>query len=257
MISSSFSIFNIQISTLDIDGVIKKILNRLECSETLTIHLCNTFTLSLLDLDHRLRKSLELADLNLPDGWPIALMGKKHGIRNAIRGSDLFEAVMSNSDFGPYKHFFLGGKSIDSEKMLKNIESKFPDVKISGSLAPGFHQFEQVDYDHFSNSILKSKADIVWIGLGTPKQDVAILELSKRCPSKVFIPIGIVFDFWAGNVKEAPRYLRTLKLEWLYRLIQEPSKLWRRYFVNSPRFAMRIFNHELRRIFIRHTHFRK
>jgi N-acetylglucosaminyldiphosphoundecaprenol N-acetyl-beta-D-mannosaminyltransferase len=257
MISSSFSILGIPITTLNLEGVVKEISDSLEVGKGLSIHLCNTFTLSLIDSNPQLRKSLEQADINLPDGWPIALVGKTHGIRCAIRGSDLFEGVMNNSDLGPYKHFFLGGKSTNNKTMLKNIKSRFQDVEISGSLAPGFHQFEKDDYDLFSERILKSKADIVWIGLGTPKQDIAILELSARCPSKVFIPIGIVFDFWAGSVKEAPEYMRTLKLEWLHRLIQEPRKMWRRYFVNSPIFAIKILNDKLRRSVIRHEQIRK
>ncbi len=202
-------------------------------------HLCNAFTLSLVD-EPQLRGALQNADLNLPDGTPVAWLGRRAGTRGPVRGPDLVDHVARDSVGTGVGHFFWGGAEGVAQRAARALEERHPGLVVSGCVSPPFGPLSPELLDEAARQVRESGARIVWVGLGTPKQDLAVPGLAERLPHAVVVPVGAAFDFWAGTVKMAPTWLQGTGLEWIYRLAQEPRRLWRRYLVGNPRFMWKV-----------------
>jgi N-acetylglucosaminyldiphosphoundecaprenol N-acetyl-beta-D-mannosaminyltransferase len=200
-------------------------------------HLCNAYTLSLVDSNPALRQALDLADLNLPDGAPVAWLGRRHGALGPVRGPQLVDDVARLGVAEGLRHFFWGGAVGVALRAADRLEARHAGMKTVGTSSPPFRDFTNEEYDQAAQLIADSGAQIVWVGLGTPKQDVAVPELAQRLPDLVIVPVGAAFDFWAGSMSMAPKWIHGSGLEWIYRLCQEPRRLWRRYLLGNPRFA--------------------
>jgi N-acetylglucosaminyldiphosphoundecaprenol N-acetyl-beta-D-mannosaminyltransferase len=204
----------------------------------LQVHLCNAFTLALASNDSDLQRVLLAADLNLADGVPVAWLGRKQGLRQPVRGSWLFSETCKVGVGHGLKHFLLGGDEGVAEKMAARVEAELPGVHVVGVYSPKYGALDDGDVAAFAERIRASGADIVWLGLGTPKQDLMVERLALRLPSAVIVPIGAVFDFWAGRRLEAPPWLQGTGFEWAYRFAQEPRRLWKRYLLGNVRFLL-------------------
>lgn len=201
------------------------------------VHLCNTYTLSEVDRDARLRDALRRADLNLPDGAPVAWLGRRHGITRSVRGPDLVLNVMREGVEHGLSHYLYGGAPGVADRMRIAVEERIPGVKIADCECPPYRELDDAELADLGRRINASGAGIVWIGLGTPKQDYLVDRLAAHT-SATLIPVGAAFNFISGDVPEAPRWLHSSGFEWLFRLMKEPARLWRRYFIGGPRFAV-------------------
>jgi len=199
-------------------------------------HLCNAFTLSLISDDRELADALQRADLNLPDGAPVAWLGRRVGVRGPVRGSTLVTEVATRGRDRGLRHFLCGGAPGVADAMAARLQARVPGTLVVGTLSPPFKALTEKDLDDLALEINEAQAQVIWIGLGTPRQDYAVPELARRCDAAV-VPIGAAFNFWAGTVREAPAALQGHGLEWTYRLAAEPRRLWRRYLIGGPRFA--------------------
>ena len=149
-----------------------------------------------------------------------------------VRGPSLFLDVLDKGRSKGLRHFFIGSTPETLQKLQENILAKFPGVIISGVYSPPFREMtaeEQLQQDEL---IRKSGANIVWLGISSPKQDFEAKRLSVSLPA-VVLAVGAAFDFAAGTQKEAPIWIRRLSLEWLFRLISNPKRLWKRYLVGN------------------------
>ena len=153
-----------------------------------------------------------------------------------IRGVDLLREVLKKSDKRT-GHFFLGTTISNLEKLKTSVESQFPQIRFSGFLAPPFITPSPEVLRGWANEINQSGADLVWLSLGSPKQDIVAAELSKFCDAKI-IAIGAALDFISGSKAEAPAFIQNLHLEWLFRLLHEPKRLWKRYSIGNVFFLM-------------------
>lgn len=210
--------------------------NRLE------VHLCNAYTLSLVDTDPVLRAALRDAHLNLPDGAPVAWLGRHVGLRSPVRGPALLGSVMEAGVAHRIRHYLYGGKPSIAREMARRLMLKFPGVEIVGTESPPFHDLDTEALEELSRRIRESEAHVVWVGLGTPRQDHLVPRLSRELGLPV-IPVGAAFDFWSGHVAEAPAVLHGTGLEWMYRFAKEPRRLWRRYLIGNPRFVRNVLRH--------------
>jgi N-acetylglucosaminyldiphosphoundecaprenol N-acetyl-beta-D-mannosaminyltransferase len=208
------------------------------------VHLCNTYTLSEVDRDPELRSALALADMNLPDGAPIAWLGRRSGVRTVVRGTNLLLDVMRTGNSQGLSHYLYGGAPGIAHRMKKCLEHKIPGVKVVGAECPPYRKLGDDEVAALGRRISSSGAAIVWIGLGTPKQDYLVHRLAPYTKATL-VPVGAAFDFISGNVKEAPKWLHGSGFEWLYRLIGEPERLWRRYLIGGPRFMIVACRHAL------------
>ncbi|CAN7470417.1 WecB/TagA/CpsF family glycosyltransferase [Arthrobacter sp. LjRoot78] len=198
----------------------------------LDVHFLNAYSIALSESDADYRKCLLDSAYNFPDGKPISVLNRlRSGRLVQVRGPGFFESVM---DFGRefrIRHYLLGSTPKTLEKLQTNLENRYPGIEIVGSFSPPFRQMspaEQIDQDQ---QIKESGAQIVWVGLGTPKQDFEAARLAAAGLNAV--AIGAAFDFSAGTKVEAPAWLSKVGLEWLFRFATEPKRLWRRYLVGN------------------------
>ena len=164
-----------------------------------------------------------------------------------IRGSDFMRAVLE-SDLGARRHFLIGSNPEQLLKLSRFFSTNYPRVQVSGSFAPPI-----TDHETIIEMVLKIRelqiSDIVWVGLGSPKQDFIASEISRKLNISA-VGIGAAFDYLSGNKKEAPMMFRLSSMEWFYRLMLEPRRLWRRYLIGNSKFlwlALRALLQSLRR----------
>ncbi|WP_433802930.1 WecB/TagA/CpsF family glycosyltransferase [Actinomycetospora sp. CA-084318] len=209
-------------------------------SEGADVHLCNAYTLSLADQNAGYRFMLQNASLNLADGKSVAWMNKLVGVTaegaDRVRGNDLFLDVVEQGQFHGTRHYLLGSTPEVVEKLRDELLRRFPAASIVGVESPPFRPLTDDERAEQAARIRESGADIVWVGLGTPKQDRAAVELARDA-GVVAVAIGAAFDFIAGNKPEAPTWMQHSGLEWVHRFSSEPRRLWRRYLFGNSRFV--------------------
>lgn len=245
----TYVVCGVPITAVTPDEASRLVVERAAAGVGTQVHLCNAFTLSLVD-DQELLGVLQRADLNLPDGTPVAWLGRKAGTRGPVRGPDLVDNVARDSVPSGISHFFWGGAEGVAEQAAKTLSNRHPGMLVAGCASPPFEPLSSVLLDEAVRQVKESGAQIVWVGLGTPKQDLAVLGLGERLPSAVIIPVGAAFDFWAGTLKMAPGWLQGTGLEWVYRWVQEPRRLWSRYLLGNPRFLAKVVWERLARRFL-------
>jgi N-acetylglucosaminyldiphosphoundecaprenol N-acetyl-beta-D-mannosaminyltransferase len=189
--------------------------------------------------DTELQRIHNAAGLVTPDGMPLVWLLKLGGIRYADRvyGPDLMLALFERAQSRGYRHFFYGATEDTIERLSGNLLKKFPGSVIAGSYAPPFRPLTAEEDDDVVRRINQSGADIVWVGLSTPKQERWMADHVMRLGGSVLIGVGAAFDFHAGLKRQAPRWMQRNGLEWLFRLLTEPRRLARRYLTNIPRFV--------------------
>jgi N-acetylglucosaminyldiphosphoundecaprenol N-acetyl-beta-D-mannosaminyltransferase len=178
--------------------------------------------------------------INLPDGTPVHWMMQRTTRRSTlaperVRGPSLFaESLAADSD-QPVRHYFLGGTPGTLAGLRDRITREFPDLDVAGMYSPPFGPVTPELVNDWADRISASGATIVWLGLGSPKQDIASTLLAPRVGLHC-IGVGAAFDFLAGTQSEAPQWTQRLALEWAYRLATEPRRLWRRYLLGNLQF---------------------
>ncbi len=176
------------------------------------------------------------AALNLPDGMPIVWLGRLRGHRvERTCGPDLMDHLLRSSGIGSLSHFFLGGKEGVAQKLADRYQSVVPGLRIAGIHTPPFRPMTADENAAVVAKIKASGADIVWLGISSPKQDVWMRDHVDQLP-QTLIGVGATFDFLSGEVRRAPVWMQRCGLEWLFRLLSEPRRLWRRYIILAPQF---------------------
>lgn len=188
--------------------------------------------------DPVLRRILNSAFLNVPDGMPLVWMGKGDGIKGMVRvhGPDLMLAVCRMSVDRGWSHFLYGGRAGIAERLADSLRDRFPGIRIAGAFTPPFGPLRGEEECRFIAQISEAKADILWVGLSTPKQEYFMAENIARLPVTLMFGVGAAFDLHSGQTRDAPKWMKTHGLEWLFRLFQEPRRLWRRYIRVVPCF---------------------
>jgi len=202
----------------------------------ITVNNVHTVVKSVLNKEYK--EVLNNSFLSLPDGKPLSLVAKLKGEKNINRifGPSFFEKTLDWGQTDGIKHYFFGASVETLEKMNNLIMYRFPSTIISGSFSPPYREFTFEDNELFLKRMNESSADIFWIGLGAPKQEIWMYENYKKLDHGVMIGIGAGFNYLAGNTKHAPEWMKNASLEWLFRLIQEPGRLWKRYLVTNNLF---------------------
>ena len=189
--------------------------------------------------DHALRDIHNAAGLVTPDGMPLVWISRLRGFRQADRvyGPDLMLAVAEQSVAWGTRHFLYGAADGVPERLAERLQARFPGLNIVGAYSPPFRPLTPEEDEAVVAMINDSGADIVWVGLSTPKQERWMHAHVGRLQAPVLVGVGAAFDFHAGLKKQAPRWMQRSGTEWLFRLCTEPKRLWRRYARNNPRFV--------------------
>lgn len=178
----------------------------------------------------------------LPDGSPLSRYSRRHGFPQACRvtGPDLMiEMLKISSQYG-YRHFFYGSTPEVLENMRKVIERDYPGAVIAGMYSPPFRPVTEAEDDEVVNMINEAAPDFIWVGLGAPKQEEWMYSHSLRTKG-LMLGVGAGFDYLAGELKRAPMWMQKFSLEWLYRLMQEPKRLWKRYMTSNLKFILYLY----------------
>lgn len=178
--------------------------------------------------------------LAIPDGKPLQILGKVKGQPNATRlfGPTVMEKFIDWGRSEGLTHFFLGSSESNLDKLRTVINQKYPSAKIVGMIAPPFKPVAAWNNSAFIEAINEAKPDFIWVGLGAPKQERWMHSQYRQVRHGVMVGIGAGFDYMAGNTKHAPEWMKNASLEWLYRLTQEPKRLWKRYLMTIPPFLI-------------------
>lgn len=203
------------------------------------ICLSNVHTTVMSDKNEEYKKIQNAAFLALPDGSPLALVQRLRGYRGAeqVAGPDLMPELWKATEHTDISHYFYGSSQETIEALEKNLRKKYPGLKIAGMEAPPFRPLTKEEDEEAVKRMNDSGAAIVWIGLGAPKQEKWMYE-HRETVNALMLGVGAGFDFHAGTVKRAPGWMRNHYLEWLYRLIQDPKRLWKRYVETNGKFLL-------------------
>ena len=189
--------------------------------------------------DEQLRQIHNASGLTTPDGMPLVWLGRLAGHRSIDRvyGPDLMLAMSEVSAAKGYRNYYYGGAEGVPEKLADSLQNRFPGLQVAGAFSPPFRPLTEEEDAQVIKKINESGADIVWIGLSTPKQERWAAAHVGRLKTPVLIGVGAAFDFHTGRVKQAPRWIQRSGFEWFYRMVQDPKRLAKRYLINNPRFV--------------------
>lgn len=198
--------------------------------------------------DSSFKNILNATDLVVPDGMPLVWLGQHQGhvLRRRVYGPDLLLAFCEESAGRGYGHFFYGGEPGVSERLAESLKTRFPGLNVVGTYSPPFRPLSVKEDVELLEMIGRAAPDVLWVGLGTPKQERWMHEHKDRLRVPVLVSIGAAFDLLSGRRKQAPSWMREHGLEWFFRLLQEPRRLWRRYLVCGSQFLAYVLLDTLR-----------
>ncbi|MEV6290593.1 WecB/TagA/CpsF family glycosyltransferase [Streptomyces sp. NPDC051896] len=192
-----------------------------------------------------LRRAYNASGLSVPDGMPMVWAGHRAGAHwmRRVYGPDLMLTVLARAAERGWSSFLYGGAPGVPELLGEQLVARIPGLKIVGAYSPPFRSLTADESDAVAAMINASGADLVWVGIGAPKQELWMAEHRSSLDAHVLIGVGAAFDFHAGLKPQAPQWMQRSGLEWTYRLATEPRRLWRRYLFNNPAYLGRIALH--------------
>ena len=198
--------------------------------------------------DDELKAIHHRAGLVAADGVPLVWIARWRGYRQISRvsGADFVPAFCAHSVSKGYRHFFYGGAEGVADQLAEGMAARHAGLEVAGTYTPPFRPLTEAEKTEVTELIEASGADVVWVGLSTPKQEYWMGEFSERLTTKVLFGVGAAFDYNTGRVKRAPRWMQHAGLEWAFRLICEPKRLWRRYLIDMPRFLWLLVRETMR-----------
>lgn len=229
-------LLNTYVNNVDMDETLSAIFKMVENSEKKYIVAINVDVVIKIENDSYLKSITDNADMVLVDGKPLIWISKIHKrpVKEKVSGSDLVPLLCEKSAKRGYSLFIIGGKEGIAKKAKLKLEQKYPNIKVVGTYAPpfGFEKDEE-ELDKINNLISEKKPDLLIVCFGCPKQEKWVYENYQKYDAKVSICAGATVDFLAGNVNRAPRWMSDYGLEWFYRFLQEPKRMFKRYFIDD------------------------
>jgi N-acetylglucosaminyldiphosphoundecaprenol N-acetyl-beta-D-mannosaminyltransferase len=246
-VSSPVNVLGVGISPINMREALDRIDGWITRREPHYVCVCTVHTVMQCRRSERLRSVVNASGMNTPDGMPLVWLSRMAGNAGVSRvyGPDLMLAVMERSKQAGYRHFFYGGRPGVVERLRERFAQRFPWVQVVGSLTPPFASVEGLATQEAAALIDQTRPDLVWVGISTPKQELWMSLMRSRLSAPVLIGVGAAFDFHAGSVAQAPRWMQQAGLEWFFRLLREPRRLWRRYLVDNPWFLFELLRQKL------------
>jgi len=225
------NILGVQVSAINMSLAIEAFENWIKEGEK--TYVCVTPAHSVMDCvqDHRLYPLFNNSGMTTPDGMSLAWLLKLKGYKNVKRvaGSDLMREVLAYSVQRGWKHYFYGGAIGTPEKLSQHFKSTYPEIKIVGAYSPPFRNLTRDEELEITSQINATQPDIIWVGISSPKQERWMAKHINELSASVLVGVGAAFDFLSGQKQRAPLWMQKTGLEWLFRLITEPKRLWPRY----------------------------
>ncbi|PZS10164.1 MAG: glycosyltransferase [Solirubrobacterales bacterium] len=200
---------------------------------------CNVHTVMAAGEDSELRRALLSSSVNVPDGQPLvwAINALGHPLAGRVYGPELMSLAWEHGSRCRQRFYLYGGRNQGALVQLAlNLRRRYPGVRVVGGYSPPHRPLTDQEQEKVTRDINRARADIVWVGIGVPKQEKWMSQMRPRLNAPLLVGVGAAFDFHAGLVPQAPYWIQEAGLEWAYRLAHEPRRLWRRYLRYNPRF---------------------
>lgn len=231
------SIMGVNIAVIDMDKLIayaEKNINDLAGK-----YLCvgNVHTTVMAYENEEYKKIQNDAVMVIPDGGPLVSVAHKRGYKEMKRttGPSFMMEMLERSKINGCSHYFYGGSEDTLEKLRKVLEKKYPEAKIAGMYSPPYRELTEKEENKAIDDINKANPDFIWVGLGAPKQEKWMAK-HQGIVNGFMVGVGAAFDYAAGNIKRAPEWMQKSNMEWFYRLLQDPKRLFKRYLYTNPKF---------------------
>ncbi|MDM7490515.1 WecB/TagA/CpsF family glycosyltransferase [Rhodococcus sp. CSLK01-03] len=232
--------------TVTMERAVELVVAAAEERRPVPVRLSNAYCVALASQESTYERTLSDTGLTFADGmpvvWAMRLRNPSGHVVSRVRGPSFFNEVIAKSRTANLTNFLLGTTSETLAQLEVELFNRYPGVRIAGSYAPPFSPLGEQFYEECASQIAAADPDIVWVALGTPKQDYLAAELAHRT-GRPCVAVGAAFDFVAGSVREAPNWVQRSGFEWAYRFASEPRRLWRRYVFGNLRFIYSVFVH--------------
>ena len=236
------NILGVGISAISLTEAIQQIATWIEERSRHYVNVCTVHTVMECFRNQILRNIVNKSGMVTPDGMPLVWLCRYHryNVVTRVYGPDLMLAFCEYSVPRGYRHFFYGGESGIPQKLVKELERRYPGLQVAGTYSPPLRAVGEMEEPTVIESINSTNPDVVWVGLGTPKQDFWVAQHRPLLNTPILVAVGAAFDFLTGMVPQAPAWMQRNGLEWLFRLICEPRRLAHRYLVYNPLFIMHV-----------------
>ena len=235
-------VLGVGVSAIDMDAAIDEITAWVEQGEHHYVCVTGVHGVMESQRDPDLKRIHNESGLTTPDGMPMVWAGRRAGAvdMDRVYGPDLMLALAERAAAQGWRSFFYGGKDGVADTLVARLQAKYPGFISVGTYSPPFRALTPEEDAAIIERIDASGAELVWVGLSTPKQERWMASHVGRLRAAALLGVGAAFDIHAGTLPQAPRWMQRRGLEWAYRLFREPRRLWRRYLYNNPRYLLAI-----------------
>jgi len=240
--SHKLNLLGVRVSAVDLPTAVAEMELAIVEGRRAYVSTCPVYTLMQGHERHEVRAALNGADWVTPDGMPVAWALRwfgAHGV-GRVYGPDLMLALAELSARQGYAQYYLGGGPGVAEALAIEMRRRFPRLNVAGTYCPPFRALAPEEEREMVTRLNVSGAQIIWVGLGSPKQDLWMARYRARLTAPLLVAVGAAFDFFTGRQVQAPVWMQRNGLEWLFRLLHEPRRLWRRYLVYNPKFLFQL-----------------
>lgn len=235
-------IIGVDISVVNFETAQRYLFDNFEEARGNYICAANVHTTVTAHENYEYRKIQNSSFMTLPDGKPLSVVGKKRGKNSMERvtGPDFLEEILRKTENSEMKHYFYGTTQENLDSFVSVVKQTYPNLKIVGVEPSVFRPLSEQEEDELLERIDESEADFVWIALGAPRQEIFCNKLSGRS-NAVWVAVGGALNVISGVIPRAPQWMQDYGLEWFYRFLKEPKRLFKRYFVTNSKFLWYLF----------------
>lgn len=232
------NILGVDIAAIDMDWLIKFTQENIKELSGDYICVSNVHTTVMVSEYEEYKAVQNGGILAIPDGGPLSSVGRKRGATGMKRttGPSYMGEMLK---LGGYRHYFYGSTEETLKKLCSNLTYDYPGIQIAGMYSPPFRPLSENEDRQITEKINETEADFIWVGLGAPKQERWMAEHQGRVKG-LMVGVGAGFDYFAGNIERAPEWMQKSNLEWLYRLMQDPGRLFKRYLITNSKFIWKV-----------------
>lgn len=236
------NVLGINVDALTVEEALTRIAAMLEAGKKGYICCANVYGVTEARRIPALRKAYAESAMTVPDGMPLAWVGRWQGFREMERvcGPDLMLQLFTRPEFNGRTHYLYGGCELVAQELRDRLLQHNPQAQIVGVRTPPFHDLTMEEEEQLIQDVAELSPDIVWVGISCPKQELLMRRMLAKLDTKLMFGVGAAFDFHTGRIRDAAPWVKRAGLQWAHRLMQDPRRLWRRYLRNNPEFIWRI-----------------
>jgi N-acetylglucosaminyldiphosphoundecaprenol N-acetyl-beta-D-mannosaminyltransferase len=235
----SFPMLGVRVHAVQTPDAVERLCAWIDAPQAITryVAVAAMHTLAECRKNDDFRTVLNMADLVVPDGMPLVWVGRLKGfpLRHRVCGSELMDGFCRATG-STYRHFFFGGNAGVAETLASMLHQRYG-IVVAGTYTPPFRALTETEERDFATAVDKASPDVLWVGLSSPNQERWLYEHRDKLSVPVMLGVGAAFDLNSGKLRRAPEWMRENGLEWLFRLLSEPRRLWKRYLVTIPEAA--------------------